>query len=380
MARTLTQRLIKKLTATAAFGLLTATSQAGLFCDWHTDHERPYCSPACDQAWGFHDTCWRQFPATEPCTDWGAHCPGSASSNGITYGGGVGTPYTGGPQFQQQLILQQPIGGQNFQHQQAPVIHGVPQGNYNSYNADPAPAPPAQQQQQQQSIVPRTFGAESPSGEAASDGGTGAGSGSGGSGTRNNVPQDDSQLQLPGLDEDSGDFQLPEIPDLSQRSPYRHQGPAGQAYGNQFHQVAQSILPDRFAQPLMHPNANMMTAGPQNGMANQQQYTQQQYGQQQYPSQVQQPYGQAMQQQQMIAPGYHQQQAYPQQGNQYRTPQQTYQRSQPASIQVVPGRQPSVIGVSYSQSIRPATNNVNVQQPVPVQKQSFLSKINPFSK
>ncbi|MEP3478626.1 MAG: hypothetical protein ABJZ55_05215, partial [Fuerstiella sp.] len=316
----------------------------------------------------------RQFPATEPCTNWGDHCPGTASSNGMAYGDGVGggIPYTGVPQFQQQMILQQPLGGQNLQYQQAPIINGAPQGNYNSYNANPAPAPPAQQ-----SIAPRTFGAQPPSGDAAS----GNEAGSGGSGTRNNVPQDNSQLQLPGLDEDAGDFQLPDIPDLSQRSPYYNQRPAGQAYGNQYHQVAQSIMPDSYAQPLMPPNANMMAAGPQNGMANQQQqYAQQQYAQQQYPTQVQQPYNQAMQQQQMMAPGYPQQQAYPQQGNQYQAPQQNHYRSQPASIQVVPGRQPSIVGVSYSQSIRPAANNMNMQQPVPVQKQSFLSKINPFSK
>lgn len=381
MARTLSHRLIKKLTATAAFGLLTATSQAGLFCDWKCDHKRPYCSPACDQAWGYHDTCWRQFPATEPCTDWGAHCSATTNANGFAYGDGMaaGVPYTGVPlvpQLQPQpMMQQQPMGGQNYQYQQAPVINGTPQGNWNSYNANPAPVPP----EQQQSIGPRTFVPQGSNGPATNSGSAG----NGGSGTKGNMPQDSNQLQLPGLDDDSGDaddFQLPDIPDLSQRSPYYNQGPAGQGYGNQYRQVSQSIMPNSYAQPLMYPNANMMVAGAPNQMANQQQQQQQQYAQQQYPVQAQQAYAQPMQQNQMMAPSYPQQQAYPQQGNQYQAPQQSGYPSQPASIQVVPGRRPSVVGVSYSRSIRPAANNMNMQQPVPVQKQSFLSKINPFSK
>lgn len=393
---TIYQRLIKRLTATAAFGLLTATSQAGLFCDWNLDHKRPYCSPACEQAWGYHDTCWRQFPPTEPCTDWGAHCSASATGGGFNYGNemnpglNAGGPYTGVPmvpQIQQPLMMQQPMAGQNYQMQGAPVMNGAPQGNWNSYNANPAPVPPSGQMDQQ-SGGSRTFGPASPSGQQPA-GGTGSGMGpsggsgsgfdrgpatQGGSGTRNSVPQGNDQLQLPGQDGDSGDFQLPAIPELSRTTPYYNQGAAGQGYGNQYQQVSQSNMTGNYGQPLLYPSGNAAAAYSGNGTPNQQPFAQPQYGQQQYGVQPQQAYAQPMQQQQMMAPG------YPQPGSQFQAPQPGAYPSQPAPIQVVPGRQPSVTGVSFSRSIRPASNNMNMQQPMPVQKQSFLSKINPFSK
>lgn len=357
---TLYNRLLKKLVATAAFGALTATSQAGLFCDWHTEHDRPYCSPACEQGWGYHDTCWRRFPATEPCTDWGAHCAADSVQYGSTVPAGV--PYTGVP-----LVpgFQQPLNGQSFPIQDGGVVLGAPQSNYNSYNVNPSPIPPAGQVNQQpdgtRSFAPADHGGQKPMTEEMPSGG--------------GNEQGSDQLQLPGLGED---VKLPPIPDVSRATPYLNQGYINQSYQNQFQTVAQSNVVGSNEPLSLYPADKAISVYPRNEIVTQPQYGQPQLGQPQYPQygQPQQTFVQPMGQQQMMVPG------LSQQGNQYQVPNQgAYQQQyQPTAIQVAPGRQPSVTGVSYSRSIRPVSNNVNVQQAVPAQKQSLLSKINPFSR
>lgn len=393
------QRLLQKLAATAAVGLLTATSQAGLFCDWKVDHKRPYCSPACDQAWGYHDTCWRQFPPTEPCTDWGAHCAAYASDGSMNYGAGVSPglnavgPYTGVPmvpQMQQPLMLQQQLGPQNFQQQGPSTMNSAPQGNWNSYNANPAPVPPSGRANNTRTYGPSVTNDLPAPGEAMQGGGMQEKSMQE-NGMEDGMEDDGSggeQLQLPGLDGDAGEFQLPDIPDLSRATPYYNPGPAGQNYGNQYRPVSQGNATSQYGQPLLYPSnvTGNQQQYPQQQVQPQQQYGQPAYGQQQFSQQnygaVQaMPAGQAYAQPMM--PQHPQQQMMPsylQQGNQYQAPQRSNYRPQQGSIQVAPGRQPSVVGVSFSRSIRPAGNAIDEQQPMPKQKKSFLSKINPFSK
>lgn len=392
---TIYKRLIRQLTATAAFGLLTATSQAGLFCDWNCGHKRPYCTPACHPTWGYHETCWRQFPPTKPCTDWGAHCSACATGDTYNYGNtanpGINAnmphssvpmvpamqqPQVGG-MMQQPLMIQQP--GQNPQMFGGPMNNAVPQGNWNAYNANPAPVPPVGNQAisplPPQPNGPRTFGPAAPNGQLP-NGQPGGNQPSGNQPANgqqgNSQPQNGEQLQLPGLNGGGngvggGDFELPPIPDLSQSPQYYNPGFTAQGYGNQYQPVSQANTSSGYGQPLLYPNGNAM-ANPGSGMGNQQQYGQAQYGQAQQ-VQPQQNYAQPM-----MMPG------YSQSGNQLQAPQPVRYTPQPTSIQVVPGRQPSVLGVSMSRSIRPAVNNMNVQQSMPAPKRSFLSKINPFSK
>ena len=45
---------------------------------------RAYCTPECHPTWGYHQTCWRQFPPLQPCCGWGSYCPanGACQPNG----------------------------------------------------------------------------------------------------------------------------------------------------------------------------------------------------------------------------------------------------------------------------------------------------------
>ncbi|MEQ9411313.1 MAG: hypothetical protein RIK87_26605 [Fuerstiella sp.] len=69
-ARTFLLRL-RRIIASGALSLWTAQVVLGGCCDL----PRAYRSPACDPAWGYHQTCWRQFPPLEPCSGWGDYCP-----------------------------------------------------------------------------------------------------------------------------------------------------------------------------------------------------------------------------------------------------------------------------------------------------------------
>lgn len=378
---TMYSRIVKRLAATAALGLLTATSQAGLFCDWKVDHKRPYCSPACEPDWGYNETCWRQFPPTKPCTDWGAHC--STCPTGDTYQmqGGYG-PNMGAMQTMDDL--QQPAAGMMIQQPQGAIImqqpmmqnqpsYSVPMNNMvpqNSYNSNPAMVPPVENQPQygqpQQQPPVRTYGADpqnsQPSGAPSGD----------------VQPQGGDSLQLPGLDSEPNGLgtegmQLPKLPDLSQARPYYNPGYNVQANQNSYQAVSQSNIQNAYGnQPTsVYPSS----INPANQMMPSQMNGQSYYGQ---PA-VQQNYAQPLMQQQQQFQQQQQMPAYPQANNQIQAPQPNRYQPQPAVIQVAPGRQPSVRGVSFTQSIRPASNRPNVSGPVPAPKRSFLSKINPFS-
>lgn len=67
----------QKLVAAVAMSVCAAGSaSAGLFCNLECCQQtRPYFSPACEPAWGYHKTCWRKFPELEPCSGWGDYCP-----------------------------------------------------------------------------------------------------------------------------------------------------------------------------------------------------------------------------------------------------------------------------------------------------------------
>lgn len=396
---TIYSRFVKRLTATAAFGLLTATSQAGLFCDWHVDHKRPYCSPACDPTWGYNETCWRQFPPTKPCTDWGAHCDTCSTGDMYnatgSYGANMGVGAMMAPiqqpaagmmvqPSQGAVMMQQPLMIQNPQGYGGPINNMLPQNGINSYNANPAPVPPAGGQLQlgtppRQQSQPRQNGARTYEPIPQNN-------------QQQAAPQDNSQsqdagLQLPGLGGDGGagdggagndgqgvDFgdgnmNLPKLPDLSQVRPYYNPGFNVQGNTNSYQQVSQQQ--NGYPNQTAFSQGNAAAVYPTNSMMPQGPPAQQYYGQ---PVQPQQAYPQPMGQQPTQMP------AYPQAGNQVQAPQPGHYMPQPTAIQVVPGRQPSVVGVSFTQSIRPAANRTTSPRPVPVQKKSFLSKINPFSK
>lgn len=77
-------RNIQKLAAVAALTFCASSSAtAGLFCNLDCcQGPRAYYSPACEPAWGYHQTCWRQFPEVEPCSGWGDYCPSCQTDDG----------------------------------------------------------------------------------------------------------------------------------------------------------------------------------------------------------------------------------------------------------------------------------------------------------
>lgn len=246
-------------------------------------------------------------------------------------------------------IIQQ---GGIIQPNQALVVpmQAAPQGNWQQYNADPAMAPPisippnsaqsnsTQPQMQQPAATPqqdpRVFQAEPQNGGSAPEnqnpGGSGVGNGSG------NGFED---LQLPNL---------PPMPDISQRAPYYnlpvtsvHQSP-GMPYGNQMPYAGAYAQPVSQAQ-MAAPNTPQMGM-PAYGAQPQMPMPQQQYGQPQQFGAVGIPNGQM---------------------------QPSPNMAQYPAVQVAPGRRTPVMGISYTQGIKPATSEP---------KRSILSRINPFSK
>ncbi|APZ95108.1 hypothetical protein Fuma_04762 [Fuerstiella marisgermanici] len=123
-----TIRTIRKLAFTGTISLLTANAAvAGLCCG---DLPRAYYSPACEPAWGYHQTCWRRFPCLEPCTGWGDYCPTCERDDGVQYAGA----WEEQPPVQGQIVPAAPLQGQYLQ--------GVPmQGNVIHQNGGQQMAP-----------------------------------------------------------------------------------------------------------------------------------------------------------------------------------------------------------------------------------------------
>ncbi|MEZ6122950.1 MAG: hypothetical protein R3C49_07215 [Planctomycetaceae bacterium] len=82
--------ILRKLQRHAPVAVILAASasgaSAGLFCDWRCDPMRPFYSPACEPAWGYHETCWRRFPQMESCNGWGDYCPACQADGGAASG------------------------------------------------------------------------------------------------------------------------------------------------------------------------------------------------------------------------------------------------------------------------------------------------------
>ena len=141
---------LQKLAVVGALTLASATSvSAGLFCNLQCCQQpRDWYSPACEPAWGYHQTCWRKFPPVEPCSGWGDYCA-ACDTNG---GGGIapGAYQDGGygMDTHQQAIPLQPISPQVLQAPPAvinqPSYHAAPTQNYGGQNyAAPMQATPS---------------------------------------------------------------------------------------------------------------------------------------------------------------------------------------------------------------------------------------------
>lgn len=128
---------IRKLAFASAVSLGAATTvSAGWFANC-CDPPRAYYTPECEPTWGYHQTCWRQFPPLKPCVGWGDYCPtcqtgdqGQYSPNvdmGTLQGGTVyhndGSFNGMGPNTQ---VPQVPSNGMNYQS--GPVYSTTPGG------------------------------------------------------------------------------------------------------------------------------------------------------------------------------------------------------------------------------------------------------------
>jgi len=130
-------RKLQKLAVVGALTLTSATSvSAGLFCNLECCRgQRDWYSPACEPAWGYHQTCWRKFPPVEPCSGWGDYCA-TCDTNG---GGGIapGAYEDGGygVNTYQQAIPLQPMAPRVLQAPPAVI-------NQRPYNANPVQPTP----------------------------------------------------------------------------------------------------------------------------------------------------------------------------------------------------------------------------------------------
>ena len=155
--------ILRKLQKLAVLSVISVgavgSATAGLFCNMQCCQQpRAYFSPACEPAWGYHQTCWRKFPELEPCSGWGDYCPSCTTDGGVTNAyqpQGMqfapamqyesATPIIQGPP----TVMQQPV--QNFN----PPTYNAPMQGYQAqqYDAPPMPQQPLQLQpmpQQQQ--------------------------------------------------------------------------------------------------------------------------------------------------------------------------------------------------------------------------------------
>ena len=125
--------VLRKIQTLAAVGALSlcavSNTSAGLFCGCGAGQTRPYYSPACEPTWGYHQTCWRQFPPLEPCSGWGDYCPTCDA------GGGIPISADGYQNVDGQLIPSSPYATQQFAQPQyapqqspasPPVVPGTP--------------------------------------------------------------------------------------------------------------------------------------------------------------------------------------------------------------------------------------------------------------
>ncbi len=105
-------RKIQKLAAVGTLSLCAVGSaSAGLFCNMELCQEqRAYYSPACEQGWGYHPTCWRKFPPVEPCSGWGDYCPSCQTDGGIQPAGGAPMQFQAAPPLLQgaPVVVQPP--------------------------------------------------------------------------------------------------------------------------------------------------------------------------------------------------------------------------------------------------------------------------------
>ena len=72
--------ILRKLQKLAVLSVISVgavgSATAGLFCNMQCCQQpRAYFSPACEPAWGYHQTCWRKFPELEPCSGRGRLLP-----------------------------------------------------------------------------------------------------------------------------------------------------------------------------------------------------------------------------------------------------------------------------------------------------------------
>ncbi|MCA9085442.1 MAG: hypothetical protein KDA81_15375 [Planctomycetaceae bacterium] len=73
MARMISE-LFRKMSVAGAACFLMGHASAGVFYDDYHEPPRAWTTPACEPAWGYHQTCWRRFPPVEPCPE-GSYCP-----------------------------------------------------------------------------------------------------------------------------------------------------------------------------------------------------------------------------------------------------------------------------------------------------------------
>ncbi len=73
--------LNRALSLSLGGGLLLTGSAAAEHC-LKKEPERPQTSPACEPAWGFHETCWKRFPPLAECDSSGIGAEGCSCMNG----------------------------------------------------------------------------------------------------------------------------------------------------------------------------------------------------------------------------------------------------------------------------------------------------------
>lgn len=143
-------KLIQKLQTLATIGAISVcaagSSTAGLFCDMQCcQQKRPYFSPACEPAWGYHQTCWRKFPELEPCSGWGDYCPSCDTGGEVIHENDYQAqmmPMPGSPVLQgSPMLIQQPMHNQQqpMHNHAQPAQNQAPQQLQNQ--AQPMPMP-----------------------------------------------------------------------------------------------------------------------------------------------------------------------------------------------------------------------------------------------
>ncbi len=144
-----TIRKMRKLALSGAVSVLAANSAFGGLCC--CDPPRAYYSPACEPAWGYHQTCWRRFPPLEPCTGWGDYCPTCQTDDSMQYAdawqqpvqGQMVAPTAPSPSYLQGTPLQGNVIYQNAPAQAAPMssmqIPSAGGMQMTPYNTSPTP-------------------------------------------------------------------------------------------------------------------------------------------------------------------------------------------------------------------------------------------------